>query len=192
MKKLFIALLALSVLIASALPAMAAAPAIRRVEFDGGKVEVDFSGSVQYSGAQVAVKDSSGKFYSARIVEKDGDDLSFAVSGLAAGKTYAFAIRGVRAGRSGSYGIVYGSFRVPAAKTLAMRASYDSGDRELDIEFSGNVQYKNPRVEVKDINGRSYSVKVTDADSDSTFDMVSICTPKAEAGRGTDSPYLMP
>ena len=168
MKRLFALLLAAALLL-SAVPAFAASASIRKVEYEGsGKVEVEFKKDVQYKSAKVKVTDSDGKSYTAKISDKDEDDLTFKVSSIAAGKTYKFTISGVRAGRSGSYGSVSGSFKTPSAKKVSIRSlDYDREDRELEIEFNCDVQYKSLKVEVQDANGKSYSVKIRDKDEDS-------------------------
>ena len=168
MKRLFALLLAAALLL-SAVPAFAASASIRKVEYEGsGKVEVEFKKDVQYKSAKVKVTDSDGKSYTAKISDKDEDDLTFKVSSIAAGKTYKFTISGVRAGRSGSYGSVSGSFKTPSPKKVSIRSlDYDREDRELEIEFNCDVQYKSLKVEVQDANGKSYSVKIRDKDEDS-------------------------
>lgn len=129
---------------------------------------MDFKKKVQYKSAKVTVKDSDGKSYTAKISEKDNDELTFKVSSIAAGKSYTYMISGVRSGGSGSYGKVTGKFSVPAVKKLGIKSlDYDRGDKELEIDFSGNVQYKSAKVTVKDSSGKSYTAKITEKDSDS-------------------------
>ena len=78
MKKLLALTLVVLTLISAAIPAMAASASIRKTEYEGsGKVEVDFKKDVQYKNAKVTVKDSSGKSYTAKITEKDEDDLKY-------------------------------------------------------------------------------------------------------------------
>ena len=169
MKKFVALLLVLACLFTAVLPASAAAPAIKKVEYEGnGKVEVDFTKkNVQYKSAKVTVKDDSGKSYTAKISEKDKDDLTFKVSSIAPGKTYTFKISGVRAGKSGSYESVSGSFKVPAAKELAIKdVDCDVKDKEVEVEFNTKVQYKNLKVTVKDSSGKSYSTTVREKESD--------------------------
>lgn len=168
MKKLT-ALLLVAALLLSAVPAFAASASIRKVEYEGsGKVEVEFKKDVQYKSAKVKVWDEDGKSYTAKIREKDEEDLTFKVSSIAAGKEYKFTISGVRAGRSGSYGSVSGYFETPSAKTVSIRSlDYDREDRELEIEFNCKVQYKSLKVQVKDEDGKSYSVKIREKDNDS-------------------------
>lgn len=169
MKKFVSALLVVVMVLTAALPALAAAPAIKKTEYEGsGYVEVDFKKNVSYKNAKVTVKDSDGKSYKVSIQEKDSDDLTFKVSSIAAGKTYAYTVSGIRSGKSGSYGSVSGSFKTPAAKKLSIKElDFDYGDKELEIEFSGKVQYKSLKVKVTDANGKSYTVKLRDKDSDS-------------------------
>ena len=168
MKKLFALALVVLSLISAALPAMAAGASIKKTEYEGsGYVEVDFKKNVQYKSAKVTVKDSDGKSYAAKITEKDKDDLTFKVSSIAAGKTYSYTISGVRSGGSGSYGKVSGSFKVPAAKKLSIKSlDYDRGDKEMEIEFSGKVEYKSAKVTVKDSDGKSYSASIREKESD--------------------------
>ena len=168
MRKLIALALVVLCMISAAIPAMAASASIRKTEYEGsGKVEVDFKKDVQYKNAKVTVKDSSGKSYTAKITEKDEDDLTFKVTSIKTGKTYSYTISGVRSGGSGSYGKVTGSFKVPAAKKLSIKElEYDRGDKELGIEFSGTVQYSNAKVTVKDSAGKSYTAKILEKDSD--------------------------
>lgn len=168
MKKLF-ALLLVAALLLSAVPAFAATASIRSIEYEGsGKVEVEFRKDVQYKSAKVKVWDEDGKSYTAKIREKDEDDLTFKVSSIAAGKEYKFTISGVRAGKSGSYGSVSGYFETPSAKKLSIRSlDFDREDKELEIEFNCDVQYKSLKVQVKDEDGKSYSVKIREKDEDS-------------------------
>lgn len=169
MKKSF-ALLLVAALLLSAVPAFAASASIRKIEYEGsGKVEVEFKQDVQYKSAKVKVWDEDGKSYSARIRDKDEDDLSFKVSSIAAGKEYKFTISGVRAGKSGSYGSVSGYFETPSSgrKVSIRDLDYDREDKELEIEFNCDVQYKSLKVQVQDEDGKSYSVKIRDKDEDS-------------------------
>lgn len=169
MKTKLIALIMAAILALSAIPAFAATPTIKKTEYEGnGVVEIDFKKSVQYKNAKVLVKDSSGKFYTAKITDKDSDDITFKVSSIAAGKTYAYQISGVRSGKSGSYVKITGKFTVPAAKKLTIQElECDVGDRELELEFSGRVQYKSAKVTVKDSAGKKYTARIEEKDSDS-------------------------
>ena len=112
-KKLIALVLVVLCMICATIPALAASASIKKTEYEGsGKVEVDFKKDVQYKSAKVTVKDSSGKSYTAKITEKDEDDLTFKVSSIKEGKTYTYTISGVRAGSSGSYGSVSKSITV--------------------------------------------------------------------------------
>ncbi len=167
MKKRLISLvIAMILLVTMTVPALAVAPTIRKVEYEGGrKVEVDFIGRVSYRNPAIIVKDSNGSKLSAWIVEKDSDDIDFKVAGLKAGGKYTFTLTGVRAGSSGRFGSVKGRFTVPA-KVAIRKATYDLRDRELDIDFNGKVQYKNARVSVKDSSGKSYTARITEKGDD--------------------------
>ena len=169
MKKRIVAMLLAALMLAlCAIPAMAAAPKVKKTEYEGnGMVEVDFTTrNARYKSAKVVVKDSAGKKLTARILEKDSDDISFRVSGLKAGKKYTYTISGVRAGKTGSYGKVKGSFKTPSNKLAIQKVKYDSHDRDLEVEFATKVQYKSLKVTVKDANDNALTVSGLEKGSD--------------------------
>ena len=165
-KRLATLLLATILLLAVAVPALAKAPAVKEVEYQGGKtVEVEFAEKVSYRNPKITVKDSDGNKLTAKIVERDSDDLTFTVTGLAPGGKYTFALSGIRAGKSGKYGTVKGSFSVPA-KLAIRKVKYDAADEELDIDFNGRVKYRKVKVTVTDASGRKYAAKIVEKGSD--------------------------
>ncbi len=166
-RKMLAALLLVAVIVSLAASALAATPVIKKTEYEGnGYVEVDFKKNVQYRNLKVTVKDASGKSCTAKVIEKDKDDLTFYVKGVEAGAKYAYTISGVRAGKSGAFTSVSGSFKVPAAKLAIKKVKYDRRDKELEIKFKTNVEYKNLKVTVKDASGKSYKVSKTEKDRD--------------------------
>ena len=170
MKKRMIAILLVLVLtVITALPAMAAAPKLKRTEYEGnGVVDVDFTKKVSYKSAKVVVKDPNGKKMSVKIIEKDDDNISFKVSGVKPGTKYKYTISGVRVGKSGSFGKVTGSFKTPVAPTNVQIKSvkYDKSDKEIEVDFSTKVQYKNLKVTVKNSSGKKMTVKQIEKDDD--------------------------
>ena len=114
MKKLLALTLVVLSLISASIPAMAATAAISKTEYEGsGRVEVDFKKDVQYKSAKVTVKDSAGKSYTAKILEKDSDEMEVRVSGLKKGTKYTVKVSGVRLkSAGGSYGSVSKSITV--------------------------------------------------------------------------------
>ncbi len=167
-KKMLAMLLALALLATSAATALAAAPKIAETDYEGnGVVEVDFaSGRVQYRNAKLVVKDEAGRTCRATILEKDNDDFSFRLKDPKAGAKYTFVISGVRAGRSGGFGRVKGSFRVPSDRPEIRKVTYDPEDRELEVEFATRVQFRNLKVTVKDADGRPLTVTRTERGND--------------------------
>ena len=160
-KRIVSMLLAVLMLVICAVPAMAAAPKVQKTEYEGnGLVEVDFTtDNVQYKNAKVTVKDSAGKKLNVVIREKDTDSITFKVSGLKASSKYTYTVSGVRAGKSGSYGKVTGSFKTPSNKPTIKKVKYDPTDRELEVDFATNVQFKNLKVTVKDATGKKLTVR---------------------------------
>ncbi len=176
MKKMISYVLALSILLGVAVfcvPATAQAassnkPVIARIEYEGGgKVEVDFKSRVSYNSVKVSVKDSGGKAYSAKILERDSDELDFKINSVQSGKTYTFTISGIKRSGTSGYTSVSGSVKVPsAAKITIGEVEYDAEDRELSVEFAHRVHYKNTKVTIKDSSGKSYSVRIREKEND--------------------------
>lgn len=159
-KRIVSLLLAILLLLMCAVPAMAAAPVIKKTEYEGnGLVEVDFTTkNVRYKSAKVVVRDSAGKRLTVKILEKNSDDIVFKVAGLKANKKYTYTISGVRAGKTGAYGSVKGSFKTPSNKPTIQTVNYDSRDKELEIEFATVVQFKNVKVTIKDASGKKLKI----------------------------------
>ena len=169
MKKRIVSLLLVVLLLTvSAVPALAAAPKIKKVEYDGnGVVDVDFTTkNVRYKNAKVVVKDSAGKRLTAKIIEKDTDEISFKVTGVKAGKKYTFTISGVRAGKSGSYGTVKGSFSTPSGKPKIVKVAFDPDYDDLEIDFATDVEYKNLKITVRDADGNNLLIYNIEKDPD--------------------------
>lgn len=165
-KRIVSMLLAVLLLALCAMPALAAAPKVKKVEYEGnGVVDVDFTTkNVRYKNARVAVKDATGKYLYAKILEKDSDDISFKVTGVKAGKAYTFTITGVRAGLTGTYGMVKGSFKTPSLKPAIKKVKFDAIDGELEIDFATLVQYKNLKVTVKNALGKKLTIRKIEKD----------------------------
>ncbi len=162
-KRFFAAILALVTIMSMAVPAMAAAPEPLKVEYEGrGYVEVEFKSKVQYKNASVTVKDPTGKKLTAKITEKDDDDITFYVKSLKPGTTYSFTISGIRKGQSGSFGTIKGSFKTPKSELSVRKAEYDRKDGELELEFYGLVQYNKPKVIIKDALGKTYTCRISE------------------------------
>lgn len=146
--------------------AFAATPVIKEVDYEGaGRVEVDFTGKVQYKNLKVTVTGPDGKTVTAKVTEKDSDDLTFVIANAKPGVTYSFKISGIRSGKSGNYQSVKSSVRIPSVDPLIREIEYDRGDKELEIEFVKRVQYKNLKVTITDANGKTVSSKISEKNS---------------------------
>lgn len=128
---------------------------------------VDFGGKVKYSGVSVTVKDSAGASYTARVTDRDDDELDFRVAGIRAGKSYTFTIQGIR-NRYGSVSTsVSGSFKTPKASAIVIESvEYDADDRELKVAFKNKVHYSSPTVKLTDSAGNTVEATIKELDDD--------------------------
>ena len=108
----------LIMLLAASVSAMAAAPIVEDVDYEGsGRVEVEFYGKVQYKNVKVKVKDTSGKSYTASIINKDSDDIKFRIKNYKTGKTYKISVKGVRERGTSAYGTATCKLKIPKASS---------------------------------------------------------------------------
>lgn len=165
MKKLTAILLAAMLL---TLPALAAAPEVKRIEYEGnGFIEMDFIRDVSYENLNIAVRDFSGVEYPVTIFERDDDDLTFRAENLIPGETYEIIVSGIREGRSGDFGSVTGQISIPEAGIPAVRSiEYDAEDRELEIDFVEKVDFTDLQLEVTDPDGNVYATRIIETDRD--------------------------
>lgn len=107
------ATMALGVFLAGSVDAEAAS-AIRKTAYDGnGEVEIDFNGRVQFRNPTVTVKDQNGKTYTARITDRDEDEMEFRIQGYKTGLKYQFTISGIKTLTSTGFGKVTGTVTIP-------------------------------------------------------------------------------
>lgn len=116
------AVLIMTLVITSAIPAFASAPRLEKAKYEGsGKVDVDFTRDVYYKHSKVTVKDSKGKTYKAVITNRDDDDLDFRIKNFKTARTYYFTIKGVKVRGTSSYGTVKGTVKIPSVKSTISR-----------------------------------------------------------------------
>ena len=124
-KRLLASMLAFAMAFSTLLvmPVSAAAPQKKSIKYEGyGKVELEFRSKVQWKNAKVTVKDSTGKAYSVKILNKDNDEIEFKILQFKQGQKYTCTVSGVRQGRSGSYGKLSGSVTIPTTKVSESKA----------------------------------------------------------------------
>lgn len=124
-KRLLASMLAFAMAFSTLLvmPVSAAAPQKKSIKYEGyGKVELEFRSKVQWKNAKVTVKDSTGKAYSVKILNKDNDEIEFKILQFKQGQKYTCTVSGVRQGRSGSYGKASGSVTIPTTKVSESKA----------------------------------------------------------------------
>ncbi len=164
MKKRIVSLLMVLAMVFS-IPtyALAAAPMIKKIEYEGGNlIEVEFVGTVQYKNPRVKLKGAGGRTISAEIVEKDRDELTFYAPGAKPGSRYTYTISGIRSGKTGKYSTISGSFRIPKWDPLIKDIDYDAREKELELDFIKRVQYKTAKAVVTDANGRTYHCRINE------------------------------
>ena len=124
-KRLLASMLAFAMAFSTLLvmPVSAAAPQKKSIKYEGyGKVELELRSKVQWKNAKVTVKDSTGKAYSVKILNKDNDEIEFKILQFKQGQKYTCTVSGVRQGRSGSYGKASGSVTIPTTKVSESKA----------------------------------------------------------------------
>jgi methionine-rich copper-binding protein CopC len=168
MKKI-IAVIIASILLLGLIPALADAPAIESIEYEGGgRVEIDFEGNVKYKDLKLRVTDEDGTAYKTAVTSRDGDEIDFRVSGIKAGTTYKVVISGVKQRGTSGYGKVSATFSTPeaAAKIPAIEDIEVKSGGRIEIDFEGRVQYSRLSVKVRDAAGKKYPVRVIEKDND--------------------------
>lgn len=176
MKKVLAAILALTVFFTAGMFGMTVSaasgstsnkPRIEEVDYKGsGKVEVDFYGKISYNKVKVTAKDTSGKSHSAKIIEKDNDEITFKINNAKSGKTYKFTISGIKVKGTSGYTSVSGSVKTPSSSKVLIKKTSYKGSSKVEVDFAHKVSYKNAKVTVKDSGGKSYSASVTSKKSD--------------------------
>lgn len=121
-KMSLVMLLMLTLIITSAATTFASAPSKAQIKYEGnGRVEVDFNKKVKYKNPKVVVKDTSGKKYTAVILDRDSDDLEFRIKNYKDGKTYKFTVKGVKTRGTSKYGKYNNKIKIPAVGTEISR-----------------------------------------------------------------------
>ena len=141
---------------------------IKRSEYEGnGVVEVDFIRDVRYDNPQLTVTDSTGVSVPAVIINTDDDDIKFRIENPVPGETYDYAFTGLTARRSGEEMKISGSVRVPLEGEVVIRKVQYDRDGEIEIDFSGTVQYGDVKAAVSSLLGGEFEVVITEKDRDS-------------------------
>ena len=137
----------------SSLSVFAATPSLEEVEYDGaGKVEVEFYGKVNWKAPKVTVKDTQGRTYTATIIKKDNDDISFRVKNYRAGTRYNFTISGVKTKGTSGFGTVKGTFSIPAAKKVVKPQAITANKAKTAAINSAVTTYKVNKKTIRDFD----------------------------------------
>ena len=162
-------ILIMMLVMATAIPAMAA-PRVEEAQYQGyGKVEVDFASDVKFKNVKVTLKDNKGAEYSAANIKRiDSDSMAFTIRNYKKGRTYTYTISGIKRSADKNYGTVKGTVQIPAATQapIVKEVDYDSDDLEVEIEFKSYVQFKDPKVTIT-TNRKNYAVRIVKKGNDS-------------------------
>ena len=162
MKKVLAIVLAALIVACAAASAQTALRAI--AEYEGfGLVELDLNRNVSWLEPLVTVTDANGNTFEAQVLKYDRDDVNFWVPNLAEDQLCTGAVSGTENGETVSFEF-YASSQV---SSMIRKVEYDAEDRELDIEFTMNVEYRNPSVTVTDASGAQYETRILERDNDS-------------------------
>lgn len=160
MKKIF-ALAIIAILILSA-AAVAQSTLYARAEYEGfGYVEVDLSRDVRWDNIQISVTDEMGFPYEAELIKRDEDDVHLKIVDIVEDQNYTITISGIQGGETVSCELI------ASKSTLIKKVEYDADDRELEVKFSGRVEYSEPAVTVTDASGAEYKSWISEKDKDS-------------------------
>ncbi len=141
---------------------------IKRSEYEGnGVVEVDLIRDVRYDNPQLTVTDSTGAAVPAQIINTDDDDIKFRIENPVPGETYDYVFTGISARRGGEEMKVSGSIRVPQEGEVVIRKIQYDRDGEIEIDFSGSVEYGDVKAAVSSLLGGEFEVVITEKDRDS-------------------------
>ena len=153
---------------ASPIQAEAKAPKVESVEFETGKkIDVDFTGKVQYKNVKVTVKDKAGNSYKTVDMDKGKDSITVRVPSIKAGKDYKVTVSGVRKKGTGAYGKVTAPLRIAGKnEVLVEDLEYDRSDKEVSFDFQGSVKWKNAKVKILDPAGKNVVIRIEEKDRD--------------------------
>ncbi len=162
LKKLLRALILTGIFTCAGTLIAAAAPKIDETDYEGkGKIEVNFSGKVNYKNVRVCAWDAKGKKIRTTVTDKNPDEIEWTLSKYEMGKTYTFTISGVKAKKEKKYSSVSGKIRIPVnkGKIPVYDIDYDAEDKEADFEFPYPVEWKNVKVKIVAGN-KNYVTKI--------------------------------
>ena len=119
---LMLTLIAAVMIFGQTLSVFAAAPTIKKVEYEGkGEVDVDFTKRVNFKNPKVTVTDNKGNTYTAAITDKDKNGIELRIKKFKKGRTYTFKISGVRVRGTSKYGTITGTVEIPKETTTITR-----------------------------------------------------------------------
>ena len=133
-------------------------------------IDVHFTTKVMWddNASITSLTDSSGKSYSAKIIDKDDDDVEIYVEGIKDGTNYTAEIQGIKAYNDNSFTSLKVTFETEKQQTKASTKSnlkvkdvdFDREDKEVSFDFDKNINLKSGAyIIIKDANGNAYSSK---------------------------------
>ena len=140
---------ALALMLTCAAPGVSAfaAASIRNAEYDGdGRVEIEFDSSVSYDDLKVSVSDAAGVERTVSVLEKDSDELVFAIMDYKAGQTYTYTIEGIKVKDDANSVKLSGDITIPASHGVVpvKEVTYNKDSQQVEIEFDKRVEWETP------------------------------------------------
>ncbi|WP_138269256.1 Ig-like domain-containing protein [Anaerofustis stercorihominis] len=134
-------------------------------------IDVHFTTKVMWdnNASITSLTDAGGNSYSAKIIDKDDDDLEIYVEGIKDGTNYTADIQGIKAYNDNSYTNLKVTFETEKTKETSNNSKsslkvkevdFDREDKEVSFDFDKNIKLKSGAyVIIKDSNGNAYSSK---------------------------------
>lgn len=132
-------------------------------------IDVHFTTKVMWdnNASITSLTDAGGNSYSAKIIDRDDDDLEIYVEGIKDGTNYTAEIQGIKTYNDNSYTNLKVTFETEkqtsnnTKSNLKVRdVDFDREDKEVSFDFDKFIELKSDAyIIIKDSNGNTYSSK---------------------------------
>lgn len=132
-------------------------------------IDIHFTTKVMWdnNASITSLTDSSGNSYSAKIIDRDDDDLEIYVEGIKDGTNYTAEIQGIKTYNDNSYTNLKVTFETEKQTSNNTKSNlkvkdvdFDREDKEVSFDFDKFIELKSDAyIIIKDSNGNTYSSK---------------------------------